>query len=96
MKCRGFFVFKSLNKRDGGEFTNAQGEVVIYDDAYIIKVDEETENGIMERKFKFPTTNKALYDSLHELKPYTRIELEFEVSLYNNQVRLIPLYLVEE
>lgn len=96
MKCTGKFVFKSINKRDGGTFTNADGKEVSYDDAYLIRADEETETGIQERKFKFPCTNKKLYEDLNLLEPYTRIELEFDVSLYNNQAKLLPISLVEE
>lgn len=96
MKCKGNFVYKSLEKRSGGEFTNDKGQVIKYDEAYILKVDEETDNGIMERKFKFPTTNKVFSDILRELEPYTRVCIEFDVSLFNNQVRLLPICLVEE
>ena len=96
MKCAGRFVFKSVNKRECGTFTNAEGKDISYDDAYIIRADEETDTGIQERKFKFPCTNKKLYEDLSLLEPYTRIELEFDVSLYNNQARLLPISLVEE
>lgn len=96
MRCKGNFVFKSLTTRDGGEFTNQEGQVIKYDTAYILKVDEETDNGIMERKFKFPTTNKEFAKALKELSSYTRVCIEFDVSFYNNQVRLLPIGLVEE
>lgn len=96
MKCRGKFVFKSVSRRVGGTFTNSEGKDISYEDAYVIRADEETDTGIQERKFKFPCTNKKLYEDLHLLAPYTRIELEFDVSLYNNQARLLPISLVEE
>lgn len=95
MNCKGIFVFKSLTKRDGGEFTNSQGQVIKYDPAYVLKVDEETNDGIMERKLKFPMTNKVLAQALKDLSAYTRICLEFNVEFYNNQVRLLPIALVE-
>lgn len=96
MRCKGNFVYKSLTTREGGEFTNPQGQVIKYDTAYILKVDEETDNGIMERKFKFPTTNKEFAKTLGELSSYTRVCIEFDVSFFNNQVRLLPIGLVEE
>lgn len=96
MKCVGSFVFKSVNKREGGEFKNPNGELIPYDDAYVIRADEETETGIQERKLKFPCTNTSLFNSLKELGAYTRIHLEFHVDLYNNQAKLTPIKLLEE
>lgn len=96
MRCKGNFVFKSLDKRAGGEFTNDKGDVIKYDDAYVLKVDEDTNNGIMKRKFKFPTTNTVFADNLKGLEPYTRVCIEFDISFYGSQVKALPLCLVEE
>ena len=53
MKCQGNFVFKTLTHRSGGTFKNADGTDVTYPSAYILKVDENLENGeINEHKFK--------------------------------------------
>lgn len=96
MRCIGNFVFKSLEKRSGGEFTNDKGQAIKYDEAYVLKVDEETDKGIMERKFKFPTTNTMFFDSLKGLQPYTRVCIQFDISFYGNQVKALPLCLVGE
>lgn len=91
MRCEGEFVFKSVNKRDGGEFTNDKGNAISYDPMYILKLDEQTERGIQERTFKFPTTNTELYDTLVSLDAYTKINVLFEIVLYNSQAKLLPI-----
>ena len=40
MIAKGKFKFKSIEEKDGGEFTNAQGQKIKYDSSYSIKVDE--------------------------------------------------------
>lgn len=95
MKCVDEFVYKSLEKRDGGKFTNDKGQEIEYSSSYVLKVDEMTEKGATERKFKFPTKNTELYNNLKDLKIYTRITLEFDVDLYGSQARVTPARLVE-
>lgn len=84
-------VFKSVTQRDGGEFTNDKGEVIKYDPAFVVKFDEETESGIIERRLKFPTTNKALEHKLKELEPYTKITLICDVQLYSSSAKVLPI-----
>lgn len=89
MKCRGNFVFKSLNYRDGGSFKNSDGVDVPYKPAYVLKVDEVSENGeINERKFKVAEDKKDLLSTLQEFSAYQKIELEFEVIIYATRVSL--------
>jgi len=95
MKCKGIFVFKSVNLREGGQFTNEKGDIVKYPPAYVLKFDEETRDGIIERKLKFPEDNNVLAYKLKELEPYTKICIEFDVILYGTSVKLVPLDLVE-
>lgn len=90
MKCIGKFKFKELVKKDGGKFTNAKGDEIEYKPSYSLKVDEVTENGIFERVFKI-ALDSPLVEKLQNVKPYTDISLEFDINLYNNSVRLIPL-----
>ena len=52
MECRGKFKYKGLTKKNGGEFTNGRGELVKYNESYEIKLDELTQDGVYERKFK--------------------------------------------
>lgn len=96
MKCRAEFVFKSIEKRDGGEFKNDKGDTLKYDPSYILKCDEKSEQGINERKFKFPVTNKVLAEQLNCLEPYTKIELEFELTIYSSNCKITPIALIEE
>lgn len=96
MKCVGDFVFKSLEKRSAGEFRNDKGSVVKYDESYILKVDEQAENGIFERKFKVSVQNTDLIHNLQALQPYSKCKIGFDVHIFNNQIRLIPLELLDD
>lgn len=95
MKCKGEFIFKSLEKRESGEFTNDKGETVKYDSCYILKVDEVNGKEINERKLKVNKDNTVLYNKLKDTKPYTAITLEFAVTLYNGNAKVVPVDLVE-
>lgn len=95
MRCNGIFVFKSVTKRDGGSFTNDKGEEIHYDDSYVLKVDEVSDE-IRERKFKFPCTNKKLYEDLCKLDSYSKICIDFEVVIYNNSCKLLPFSLIQK
>lgn len=94
MKARGEFVFKGLEKRDGGEFTNERGQNVKYGESYVLKVDEVLEDSINERKLKVDPKNIALVDSLKKLKPYDKIELECDIQLYQNSAKVVPVSIV--
>ena len=96
MQATGNFIFKSLRKREAGEFVNDEGKTIPYESSFVITVDEDTEAGIIERKLKFPTTNTVLEHKLKELEPYTRISLLCEIILYSSGARVLPLDLVEE
>lgn len=96
MQAKGKFIFKSLRKRDAGEFVNDEGKTIPYDASFVITVDEDTDAGIKERTLKFPTTNTVLEHKLRELEPYTRINLLCEIVLYSSGARVLPLDLVEE
>lgn len=91
MISKGEFVFKSVEKRDGGKFTNDRGQDITFDTAYVLKVDELTNQGIYERKLKIDKNNTALVNKLHNLKPYDKITLICEISLYGSQARVIPV-----
>lgn len=86
----GNFVFKEIEKRDGGEFVNQQGQKITFDPTYQVKVDENVEGKIQERLFKFKQTNKALAQKFEELKTYDNISIDFNVELYKNSVKLVP------
>ena len=91
MKCVSEFIYKSLEKRDGGKFTNEKGDVIEYNNSYVLKVDESTSKGIYERKFKFPVSNVQLVNKIKEIeKLYTKILIEFDVELYGSQARVTP------
>ncbi len=95
MKCNGIFVFKSVSKREGGTFKNDKGQEISYDDSYILKVDELTDD-IRERRFKFPCTNKKFYDELCKLESYTKICIDFEVVIYDNSAKLLPVGIIQK
>lgn len=91
MICKGEFVFKGVEKRDAGSFTNDKGQAVNYDMAYVLKVDEISENGIFERKLKIDKANSVLLSKLKNLKPYDKMNLICDVVLYGSNARVIPV-----
>ena len=96
MQCEGNFIFKAIEKRDGGEFTNDRGDKITYDDYYRITVDEVKGDKITQRFFKFPIKNKALFEKFENLKPYEDILIVFDIELYISSVKLVPVDLVVE
>lgn len=93
MKAYGKFVYKSLEKRDGGEFTNSSGQTIKYEDSYVLKIDENVDGSINERKLKVDKNNIGLINQLKDVKTYSEIELECDVQLYQNSCKLIPVRL---
>lgn len=93
MKAYGKLIYKSLEKRDGGEFTNDRGQNIKFDESYVLKVDENLDGSIGEHKLKVDKNNIGLVDQLKALKPYTEIELECNVVMYQNSCKLIPVSL---
>ena len=91
MVCKGEFVFRGIEKRDGGEFTNDKGELIKYQDAYVLKVDEDTTNGIFERKLKVNKDNSVLLNKIKNIKLYDRICLICDVQFYGSGARVIPV-----
>lgn len=91
MKCSGKFIFRGLDKREGGEFTNERNQLIKFDGSYVLKLDEVTEDGVFERKLKFPLTNTLLLDKVKNLKVYDEVNVLCDISFYNNQVKLIPI-----
>lgn len=91
--CKGEFVFKSIEKKDGGVFTNDNGKEIEYDASYKLKVDEISENGIDEIIFKIPLKSRQLYEDLKALNPYDKIVLEFDIvfSKSSGTVKLVPI-----
>lgn len=88
MKCEGNVVFKSIEKREGGSFKTANGEVLNYAAAYVVKFDENVDGNISERKAKFSDTNVALYTKFKSLEPYTKINLIGNVVFQNSGCKL--------
>lgn len=88
MKCEGNVVFKSIEKREGGNFKGSSGEMLSYPAAYVVKFDENIDGNISERKAKFPDTNVALYTKFKTLDPYTKINLIGNVLFQNSGCKL--------
>lgn len=84
-------VFKGVSKRDGGEFTNDKGEIIKYDPSFIVKFDEDVNGEIVERRLKFPITNKALEHKLKEVEAYSKIVLLCDVQLYSANAKVLPI-----
>lgn len=90
MYCKGVVMFKGVEKREGGTFTN-NGEKINYDASYVIKFDEIKEGKINERKLKFPINNKMLYEKFSKFNPYTNVLLTSEVVFGQSACRLVPV-----
>ncbi len=89
MKCKGNFVFKSITHKPGGTFKNANGEEISYKPSYVLKVDElGNNNEINERKFKIAEDKIQLINTLKALEAYTKINLDFNVTIYTNSISL--------
>lgn len=89
MKCKNNVVFKSIEERDGGSFTNDKGQKIDYGKAFVVRFDEELANGgVAERKVKFPGSNINLYNRFKTLKTYDKIVIDFEVSIQNSSCKL--------
>lgn len=93
MKAKGLFMFKSVETREKGSFTNKQtGEVIEFDSCYILVADEITLEGKMkERRFKISKEDTKLINELSLLEPYTKIEIEFDVILYSSNAKIEPV-----
>lgn len=90
MKCKGIFIFKSISKKEGGNFKDSEGKEINYDASYSLKIDDLSGPDITERKFKIGIKNKDLFNAFNELEPYTRVEITFDIQLYQNMARLVP------
>lgn len=96
MLCKGTLIFKSIDKKEGGTFKNDKGQDVNYDSSYIIKVDEVKGKDVNERKFKFPQTNKVLFESFSEIEPYTKVDITFDVEINTKTCKLVPVDVTTE
>ena len=91
MRSKGVVMYKGIEKREGGTF-KSNGEDVKYDSAYVIKFDEIIDGKINEKKLKFPTSNKVLYDKFAEMNPYTQAEITCDVNILPSGLsRLTPI-----
>lgn len=96
MKAIGNFVYKGLDKRSAGKFTNDKGQEVSYKEAYTLKVDENVDGNINERKLKVDVDNIGLVNGLKKLKLYEAFTLECEVVLYQNSAKVVPVALCSD
>ena len=95
MQCRRKFLFKSLERKDGGKFTNEKGQVINYDASYQLKVDENKDGVINERKLKIPEKNNTLVQKLMKKNAYDPIELLCDIDFYGSVCKVIPVDLID-
>lgn len=96
MKTSGEFKFKSIEEREGGEFVNERGQKIKYDGKYVIKLDEQSEDGkINDRRFSIDKKDIDLINQFKSLPTYSDVKIEFDVRIFNSQVRLVPVKLLE-
>lgn len=94
MKAIGEFVFKGLEKKAGGSFTNEKGEMINYKEKYVLKVDETVDGQINERKLNIGVDNTELINALNGFKPYQALKLECDVVMYQNSAKVVPVAIV--
>ena len=95
MQSKGKFVFKSLEKKDGGKFINEKGQEVVYDSSYQLRIDENKNGVISERKLKVSQKNDILIQKLMKLQPYDKIELLCDIDFYGSVAKVIPVDLID-
>lgn len=91
MKCKGEFIFKSISKVEAGEFKNSNGDIIKFNSSYKVLLDNWRDDKVDEFKIKLNEDSKELIQKFKTLRPYQQIIIEFDVLIYNNQVRLIPV-----
>ena len=96
MKCEGNFVYKGIEERKGGEFTNEIGQVIKYDPAFKITLDEINGSKVETRFFTFPIKNTELADKFKSLKLYSDIIVAFDIVISKKNLKLIPYDLIYE
>lgn len=94
MKCKGKFRYRGITQKKAGEFINSRGDKIKYDASYEIKVDEETEDGNFERKFKTPI-DSPLIPVLSKVPLYNDIVIEFQIQMFGTNVKLVPIAIVQ-
>lgn len=90
MKCKGEFIFRGIERRDGGNFINDKGETISYKPSYKLKVDEQTENGLIERIFKISEEQTQLINVFQTLDNYSKIIILFDITFYGTKINLVP------
>ena len=91
MKGSGTVIFKSIESRDGGKFVNDRGQEITYQMCYIVKLDEIVDGKIKDLKLKVAEENKTLISNFKTLKPYTEIDLKFELDFSGANVKVVPV-----
>jgi len=91
MKTQGNFYFKGIEEREGGKFINNNGKEITFEPSFLIKVDELDRCITRERTFKFPRTNLDLAEKFKSINLYENINIIFDISLFNNNVKLTPV-----
>ena len=90
MKCKGEFIFRGIERRDGGNFINDKGETISYKPSYKLKVDEQTENGLIERIFKISEEQTQLINVFQTLDNYSKIIILFDITFFGTKINLVP------
>ena len=96
MKCEGNFYFKGIEEKKGGEFTSSSGQKIVYSPTYQLKVDEVINEKAVERTFKFSHKNNELFNKFRTFKLYDNILVAFDIFVFKNQIRLIPIDVICE
>lgn len=76
----GKFIYKSIQKKEAGEFINTSGQKISYPARYEVKFDEIDENDVAnERKTNISLDQTELIEKFRRIKKYTEVKLRFEI-----------------
>lgn len=89
-------MFKGIDVREGGEFTNERGQVIQYDPAYRVMLDEITGSKATTRTFTFPINNKELESKFKNLHLYDSVIVAFDIAISRNNAKLVPFDVICE
>ena len=90
MKCQGKFKYRGLERKEAGSYIGKDGIKRDYKAKYHLKLDETTEDGIVERVFKVEL-DSPFVPKILSIKPYEDFIIQFNINIYKNgSVSLIP------
>lgn len=87
MLTSGKFIYRGIEKKGSGEFTNDKGQLIKFNDRIVVKLDETIEGQVFSREVKLDLTN-PLVEKVKSLQPYSQVVCDFKVDFLGSGVKL--------